>query len=80
VAFVSFGDFTLAQTLRPAVTIVKQDPVAIGIAAIERVLTHLDARKQRAVDPEAEIPGDAPRTILVDTPLIVRGSGEVQPA
>ena len=80
VALISFGDFALAETLRPAVTIVHQDPVAIGIAAIERVLTHLDARTQRAADPAVRIPEDAPRTIIVDSPLVVRGSGEVQPS
>ncbi len=78
VAFISFGDFPLARTLTPAVTFVDQDPVAIGLAAIERVLTHLDAAKRRAADPEVEIPEDEPRTLIVGTTLVTRGSGEVR--
>lgn len=79
IAFISFGDFPLAKTLRPAVTYVDQDPEAIGVAAIERVLTHLEAKKLRRKDPTAEIPEDEPRTIIVDTDIVERGSGEVAP-
>lgn len=79
IAFISFGDFPLAQTLQPAVTYVDQDPVAIGVAAIERVLTHLEAKKQRRLDPTADIPEDEARTIILDTNIIARGSGEVAP-
>lgn len=79
IAFISFGDFPLAQTLRPAVTYVDQDPASIGAAAIERVLTHLEAKKQRQLDPTAQIPDDEPRTVIIDTHIIARGSGEVSP-
>lgn len=67
VAFVSFGDFPLAQTLSPAVTYVDQDPVAIGNAAMHRVLLHLaDA-------------GPTAESVFVPTRLVPRGSGELVP-
>ena len=37
-AFVSFGDFPLSQSLRPPVSYVDHDPRAIGRAAMRRVL------------------------------------------
>ena len=66
VAFVSFGDFPLATTLRPGVTVVDQDPVAIGVAAMEMVLAHLEGR------------ASAGRDILVAAELVPRGSGEIE--
>jgi LacI family transcriptional regulator len=77
VALISFGDFTLADTLRPAVTFVNQDPVAIGVAAIERVLTHLEARRLRHEESSTDLTEDEPRTTLVASDLVQRGSGEV---
>ncbi len=67
VAFVSFGDFPLAQTLSPAVTYVDQDPAAIGAAAMRRVLVHLED----GVDDIADI--------FVPAGLVPRGSGELAP-
>ena len=67
VAFVSFGDFPLAQTLSPAVTYVDQDPAAIGAAAMRRVLVHLE----QGVDDIADI--------FVPSRLVPRGSGELAP-
>ena len=67
VAFVSFGDFPLAQTLSPAVTYVDQDPAAIGAAAMRRVLVHLE----HGVDDIADI--------FVPARLVPRGSGELAP-
>jgi LacI family transcriptional regulator len=66
IAFVCFGDFPLSQLLRPAVTYVDHDPLAVGRAAMRRVLDHLA--------------GDAgpPRNVFVDTPLVPRGSGEIR--
>ncbi len=66
IAFISFGDFPLAMTLRPAVTYVDQNPVAIGLAAMDRVLRHFQGN-----------PGDA-KDILVDAALVARGSGELE--
>lgn len=66
VAFVSFGDFPLAATVSPAVTVVDQDPTAIGTAAMARVLAHLDGTAERAED------------VIVPTRLVVRGSGEIE--
>lgn len=66
IAFVSFGDFPLATTLRPAVTYVDQNPAAIGVAAMDQVLRHLEGD-----------PGPA-QDILVATALVPRGSGELE--
>ncbi|WP_375000786.1 LacI family DNA-binding transcriptional regulator [Aeromicrobium sp. CTD01-1L150] len=66
VAFISFGDFPLARTLEPAVTFVDQDPSAIGAAAMERVLAHLDGTAGQTQD------------IIVPTRLVERGSGEIE--
>ena len=65
VAIVGFDDFPLADLLRPGVTVMAQDPTAIGRAAAERLF--------------ARIAGDsAPRqTVVIPTRLIVRGSGEL---
>ena len=66
VAFVSFGDFPLAETLSPAVTVIDQSPAAIGLTAMERVLARLGGD------------GGAPTDTLVDVALIERGSGELE--
>lgn len=66
-AIVGFDDFPLADLLRPGVTVVAQDPTAIGRAAGERLFARLAG-------------DDAPsRTVVVPTRLVVRGSGEVAP-
>ena len=65
VALVGFDDFALADLLVPAVTVVAQDPDALGQAAAERLL--------------ARIEGDdsPPQVIVVPTRLVPRGSGEI---
>jgi LacI family transcriptional regulator, galactose operon repressor len=67
-AMVGFDDFSLADLLDPPVTVVAQDPEAIGRMAAELLLERIlgDARP--------------PRQIIVPTQLIVRGSGELPPA
>jgi LacI family transcriptional regulator len=65
-AFLSFGDFPLSGSLRPAVTYVDHDPRAIGRAAMQRVLNNL-----------AGEPGP-PRDVFVETVLVPRGSGELR--
>jgi LacI family transcriptional regulator len=68
VAIVGFDDFPLADLLRPGVTVIAQDPTAIGRAAAELLF--------------ARLAGDsAPtRTVVIPTRLIVRGSGEMPPS
>ncbi|HEU4656077.1 MAG TPA: LacI family DNA-binding transcriptional regulator [Capillimicrobium sp.] len=67
VALVGFDDIELADVVEPGVTVVAQAPPEIGRAAAELLL--------------ARIGGDtsAPRTELVPTRLIPRGSGELPP-
>jgi len=67
VALVGFDDFPLADLLDPGVTVVAQDPAAIGRLAAETLFRRLD--------------GDhSPSTVqVVPTRLIVRGSGEIAP-
>jgi len=68
IALVGFDDFTLADLLDPPVTVVAQDPEAIGRMAAELLLERIlgDSRP--------------PRQIVVPTRLVVRGSGELPPA
>lgn len=68
VALVSFGDFPLAAAVSPAVTVIDHDPSLMGSAAAGRLLARLAGDASPAVD------------IRVETPLIVRGSGELPPA
>jgi len=68
VAIVSFGDFPLAGVLRPGITVVDQDPQLIASAAFQRLTELMDS------------PADAPREIVIPTPLVPRGSGELPPA
>ncbi len=67
VALVGFDDFPLADLLSPGVTVVAQDPAAIGRIAAGLLFSR--------------IAGDAgpPRTRLVPTTLVRRGSGELPP-
>lgn len=67
VAVVGFDDFTLAERLSPPVTVVAQDPVALGATAAQLLF--------------ARIAGDTspPRKVLLLTRLVVRGSGELAP-
>lgn len=67
IAVVSFGDFPLAAAVRPAVTVIDQDPRPIGLRAAELLLARLDGAQQPAKD------------IKLPTRLIVRGSGELTP-
>jgi LacI family transcriptional regulator len=64
-ALVGFDDFPLADRLAPPVTVVSQDPAALGAAAARMLF--------------ARIEGDTtpPRTAVLDTRLVIRGSGEV---
>jgi LacI family transcriptional regulator len=67
VAMVSFDDIPLADVVDPGVTVVAQDPHALGRAAAELLFARLDGY-------------DGPtRNIVVPTRLIERGSGELRP-
>jgi LacI family transcriptional regulator len=68
VALVSFGDFPTASLLRPAVTVVNQDPTHIGKAAADRLLLRLDHPGRRVR-----------RTTVLPVTLLPRGSGELGP-
>jgi LacI family transcriptional regulator len=65
VALVGFDDLPLADVLDPGITVVAQDPYAIGTAAAELIFARLDGYHGPSQH----------RTI--PTRLIVRGSGEI---
>jgi LacI family transcriptional regulator len=67
VALVGFDDLALADLLDPAVTVVAQDPAAMGRRAAELLFTRLDGA------------GGPPAEVIVPAPLLVRGSGEIRP-
>ncbi|MDG4825489.1 LacI family DNA-binding transcriptional regulator [Asanoa sp. WMMD1127] len=65
IGFISFGDFAMADTLTPAITIVDHSPEAIGRLAAQRLFSRLA--------------GEAPpvETILAPLRIVARGSGEL---
>lgn len=67
VALVGFDEFALADKLTPPVTVVSQDPAAIGSTAAQLLF--------------ARIGGDtsSPRDVVLLTRLVARGSGEIAP-
>jgi LacI family transcriptional regulator len=65
VALVGFDDFELADMLPVPVTVVRHDPAELGRRAAELLFTRLDGD------------GGAPQTVILQTELVVRGSGEV---
>jgi LacI family transcriptional regulator len=65
VALVGFDDLPLADALDPGLTVVAQQPVALGRAAAQLLFSRIDG----AAGP--------PRVEVVPTELIVRGSGEI---
>lgn len=66
-AMVGFDDFPLADLVRPRVSVMAQDPAGIGRRAAEIVFDRLAGDHS------------PPRTAIVPTRLIVRGSGEIPP-
>lgn len=60
IALISFGDFPLASALQPALTVVDQDPEAIGRLAINRLFERIDhptrRLKRRIVLPVSLVP------------------------
>jgi LacI family transcriptional regulator len=66
-ALVGFDDIDLADLLEPAVTVVAQDPAAMGSAAAEILFRRLDGDDS------------PPEQVVIDVELVVRGSGEIPP-
>lgn len=62
VPLVGFGDFPLADLLRPAITVIDQSPDRLGRLAAERVLSRLSA------------PAGDPERAVVDVTLVERDS------
>jgi LacI family transcriptional regulator len=67
IALVGFGDFAMADTLVPAVTVVDHSGSAVGRTAVARLA-------RRIKDPNL-----APETVHVPVTLLERGSGELRP-
>ena len=67
VALVGFDDILFAASVDPAVTVVAQDPQGIGQAAAELLFSRLDGYTGPS------------RRVVLPTPLIERGSGELRP-
>jgi len=67
VAVVGFDDVTLADMVEPGITVVMQDPYALGRRAAELLFSRLDGFN-----------GDS-RLDVLPTELVVRGSGEIAP-
>ncbi|SDU77654.1 LacI family DNA-binding transcriptional regulator [Jiangella alkaliphila] len=67
VALIGFDDFPLADLLKPGVSVIAQDPAAMGRAAAELLFQRLDGERGR------------PRRIVLPTTTVPRGSGEISP-
>jgi LacI family transcriptional regulator len=67
VALVAFDDFDLADVVRPAVTVVAQDPELMGRTAAELLFGRRDGYAGGA------------RSVVIPSRLEVRGSGEIPP-
>ena len=67
VALVGFDDVLLADMLEPGITVIAQDPAAMGRTAAEQVFRRIDGDHSPSVH------------LIVPTHLIVRGSGEIRP-
>ncbi|GGL97899.1 LacI family transcriptional regulator [Nakamurella endophytica] len=65
-AFVSFGDFPMAAALRPSVTVVDQDPAALGRVAAERLFQRIESPGRRLK-----------RQLVLPVTLVVRESSQV---
>lgn len=66
-ALVGFDDFELADLISPGVTVVAQDPYALGVTTAERLFARLAGETGAA------------RRIVLPTRLIPRGLGELPP-
>jgi LacI family transcriptional regulator len=67
VALVGFDDFLLADLLEPGITVLAQDPAAMGRAAAELLFSRIDGDRSPSVHK------------VIPVNLITRGSGEIRP-
>ena len=67
VALIGFDDILLADLLEPGITVIAQDPAAIGRAAAEMLFRRLDGDRSPS------------EHRVVPTRMITRGSGEIRP-
>ena len=67
-ALIGFDDIVLADLLRPAITVMAQDPTRLGTLAAERIFARLDGDTSPV------------QTVVVPAKLIARGSGEIPPS
>ena len=67
IALVGFDDFVLADLLDPAITVVMQDPGAVGAAAARLLFGRIDGDRAPS------------HHIVLPTTLVARGSGEIAP-
>lgn len=68
VAMVSFGDFVMAESVQPAVTVVDHSAVRIGQAVVAALLEELPTHGE---------PAGPSRVIQVPARLVARGTGEL---
>jgi LacI family transcriptional regulator len=67
VALVGFDDIPLADLLEPGITVMAQDPAAMGRAAAELLFRRMDGDRSPSVHQ------------VIPTRLVTRGSGEIRP-
>jgi LacI family transcriptional regulator, galactose operon repressor len=67
IALIGFDDVSLADMLDPAISVVAQDPQALGRAAADQLFRRLDGDIGPAVN------------LVVPVNLVARGSGEIDP-
>jgi LacI family transcriptional regulator len=67
IAFISFGDFEMADVLRPAITVIDHDPRQLAEAAMIRLRQAMEHKQVDHTD------------TIVPLRLITRGSGELRP-
>jgi len=67
VALIGFDEIPLADLLEPGITVMAQDPAAIGRAAAELLFRRMDGDRSPSVHE------------VIPTRLITRGSGEIRP-
>jgi LacI family transcriptional regulator len=68
IALIGFDDVSLADMLDPAISVVAQDPQALGRTAADQLFRRLDGDTGPAVN------------LVIPVTLIPRGSGEIPPA
>jgi LacI family transcriptional regulator len=67
IALIGFDDVSLADMVEPAISVVAQDPQALGRAAADRLFRRLDGEEVDVAQ------------VVIPVKLIARGSGEIAP-